>query len=409
MKQRENGGGAALDVGDARIGGGPPEGADDATSTRLLNRVLERFGDRADQPFEIVLWNGTSYRLGAESGEAAFRILVNNGRGLAAMKSLSEVRVCESYMAGDLDLEGDMLKLCDLRRVVKQGNPVLDLWRRVEPIVLGQSRVDKKAISEHYEYDDDFYMTFLDSTRTYSQGVYERDDESLETAMRRKLDFALDACRLQPGMRVLDVGGGWGAFTEYAGSRGIRVTSLTIADHSLRYLEELIARENLPCRAALANFLEYRSDEPYDAIVILGVIEHMPDYRRVIEQLQRLLKPHGRAYLDGSADRRKFVHNTFMNRYIYPGNHCSLSIHDFMAEVQQSGMELLSVHNDRHSYYLTTKSWAENLEAAKEEVTRRWGRELYARFRLYLWGVAHNFLTNQHQAYRLVLEKNPAR
>ncbi len=406
---KRSSGAVAEDVSDARTDGHPTNGAANGTSARLLDHLLDRFGSQATVPFEIALWNGVSYHLGAEDEEAAFRIVVNSDRGLSALRSLSEVRVCESYMAGDLDLEGDMLSLCDLRRVVKQGNPVLDLWRRVKPVVLGQIREDRKAIAQHYEYEDDFYMTFLDPTRTYSQGVYESDDESLETAMRRKLDFAVDACGLQPGMRVLDVGGGWGAFTEHAGKRGIQVTSLTIADHSLRYLEELIERQKLPCRAAMANFLEYRSDEPYDAIVILGVIEHMPDYRRVVEQLQRLLKPHGRAYLDGSADRRKFVHNTFMNRYIYPGNHCSLSIHDFLSEVQQSGMELLSAHNDRHSYYLTTRAWAENLEARKEEITRRWGRELYAKFHLYLWGVAHNFLTNQHQAYRLVLEKNPPR
>ena len=396
------------DAGDTRVALHPPEAAISPASGKLVKLILERFGSQVDHPFRVELWDGTSHHLGEEGAEAAFRIVVNNRRGLSALKSLNEVQVCESYMAGDLELEGDMLKLCDLRRMVKQGNPILNFWRLLKPMVLGQTGEDKKAIAEHYEYDDEFYMTFLDPTRTYSQGVYESDDESLETAMRRKLDFAIDSCRLRPGMRVLDVGGGWGAFTEYAGKRGIHVTSLTIADHSLRYLDELIERQKLPCRATMANFLEYQ-DEPYDAIVVLGVIEHMPDYRRVVRQLERLLKPHGRAYFDGSADREKFVHNTFMNRYIYPGNHCSLSIHDFMAEIQQSGMELLAVHNDRHSYYLTTKAWAENVEARKEEITRRWGRELYAKFRLYLWGVAHNFLTNQHQAYRLVLERNPRR
>jgi cyclopropane-fatty-acyl-phospholipid synthase len=104
-----------------------------------VNLILDRFGNQVDHPFRIELWDGASYHLGEEGAEAAFRIIVNNGRGLSALKSLNEVRVCESYMAGDLELEGDMLKLCDLRRMVKQGNPILNLWRLVKPKVLGQT------------------------------------------------------------------------------------------------------------------------------------------------------------------------------------------------------------------------------------------------------------------------------
>lgn len=64
------------------------------------------------------------------------------------------------------------------------------------------------AIATHYEFDNDFYLEFLDPTRCYSQAVFEHEDEALETAQARKLDFAIDACGLQPGDRVLDVGGG---------------------------------------------------------------------------------------------------------------------------------------------------------------------------------------------------------
>jgi cyclopropane-fatty-acyl-phospholipid synthase len=375
---------------------------------KVFGRRFEEFKKCADVPFRIDLWDGTHYCLGPEA-EPVFRVVVNNKRGLSALRSLSEIQVCDSYLVGDLELEGDMLKLCDLRRLFRQGNPFLDFWRRLKPMMIGQQKEDKKAISEHYEYDDDFYLYFLDETRTYSQGVYESDDESLEIAMRRKLDFAIESCGLEPGMRVLDVGGGWGAFTEYAGKKGISVTSLTISDNSLRFINELIHKQSLPCQALMGNFLDHTSAEPYDAVVILGVIEHLPDYELVVRKLEKLVKPGGRAYLDGSADRSKFVHNTFMNRYIYPGNHCSLSIHDFLAEIQRSDLELLTVLNDRHSYYLTVKAWAEKVDATKEEIVQRWGRELYCKFRLYLWGVAHNFLTNQQQAYRVVLRNNPPR
>ncbi len=374
---------------------------------RGLAWLFEKLKSRAPAPFEIVFWDGSAHSFG--QGVPEFRVSINNKSGMAALQSLDEIQACEAYMRGDIDLEGDMLKLFDLRRILSDRHPLLNLWRLVRPLFTGQVRDDRNAIKEHYEYDDDFYMILLDDTRTYSQGVYEREDDGLGAAMRRKLDFAINACELKPGMRVLDVGGGWGAFTEYAGSRGIQVTSLTIADASLRYLNELIRAKNLPCRAIQKNFLEYESDEKYDAIVILGVIEHMPDYDKVVAQFEKLLKPGGKAYLDGSAGRKKFEFNLFLNRYIYPGNHCTLSIHDFLTEVQKSGMELLTVHSDRHNYYLTARDWARKLEARRDEIINRWGRALYCKFHLYLWGVSHNFLTNQLQAYRLVLQLNPAR
>jgi cyclopropane-fatty-acyl-phospholipid synthase len=245
----------------------------------------------------------------------------------------------------------------------------------------------------------------MDPTRCYSQAVFERDSESLEAAQRRKLDFAIDSCKLKPGDRVLDVGGGWGAFTEHAGRRGIEVTSLTISRQSERFLSDLILRLQLPCRVLNQDFLEYASPEPYDAIVILGVMEHLPDYPAVLRQFQRLLKPGGRVYLDASAFREKYVKPTFVSRYLYPGDHSYFCLPEFVTVAARTPFEVLAVHNDRHSYFLTCKAWAENLEAARDEIIGRWGETLYRRFRLYLWGSAHAFLSRGLEAYRMILER----
>jgi cyclopropane-fatty-acyl-phospholipid synthase len=152
------------------------------------------------------------------------------------------------------------------------------------------------------------------------------------------------------------------------------------------------------------DFREHTSLVPYDAIVILGVMEHLPDYPAVLQHLQRLLKPGGRVYLDASAYREKYSKPTFVSRYIFPGDHAYFCLHAFLAEVAKSELEVLEVHNDRHNYYLTCKVWAEKLEHARDEIVRRWGEMLYRRFRLYLWGSAHAFLSGGMDAYRVVLE-----
>ena len=155
-----------------------------------------------------------------------------------------------------------MLGFASLRPGLHDRRPLHDLWQRVAPWLVGRIKTDRHAIAAHYDFASDFYLRFLDPTRCYSQAVFERDDEPLETAQRRKLDFAIDACRLEPGDRVLDVGGGWGSFTEHAGQRGIEVTSLTISRESETFLNDLIERRQLPCRVVNQDFLAYRSPHP---------------------------------------------------------------------------------------------------------------------------------------------------
>lgn len=370
---------------------------------RLVRRIRNKLADRAGTPFEIRLWGDRAYRFG--EGEPAVEIRVRDRQGLNALRRLDELRICEAYMAGSLDVVGDMLRFVSLRGTLRDHHPLDALWRRVAPWVMGRFTTNRRAIAAHYEFDNDFYLRFLDPTRCYSQAVFERDDEALETAQRRKLDYAIEACRLKPGERVLDVGSGWGTFTEHAGRRGIQVTGLTLSRQSERFQTDLIRRFQLPARVLYEDFLRHDVAEPYDAIVILGVMEHLPDYAAVLRRFQRLLKPGGRVYLDASAFREKYAKPTFVSRYVFPGDHCYFCLHEFLAALAATPLEALAVHNDRHSYYLTCKAWAENLDAAREEIIQRWGEALYRRFRLYLWGSAYAFLNRGMEAYRVVLER----
>jgi cyclopropane-fatty-acyl-phospholipid synthase len=370
---------------------------------KIYSAIQKRLSDQIKTPFEVRLGGDRTYRFG--KGEPVIKVVVRDRKGLSALSRFDELGICEAYMNGSLDVVGDMLGFVSLRGVLSDTHPLHTLRRRIAPIFIGRVRTDRKAIASHYDFSNEFYLLFMDPTRCYSHAVFEHDDESLETAQRCKLDFAVSSCHLKPGDHVLDVGGGWGTFTEYAGKRGMQVTSLTISRQSEAYLSELIRELQLPCTVLYRNFLEHTSPEPYDAIVILGVMEHLPDYRAVLRQFRRLLKPGGRVYLDASAFRKKYSKPTFVSRYIFPGDHSYFCLHEFLAEVAKTKLEVLTVHNDRHNYYLTCKAWAENLEAYREEIVSRWGEVLYRRFRLYLWGSAHAFLSHGMDAYRVVLQQ----
>ncbi|HEY6120969.1 MAG TPA: class I SAM-dependent methyltransferase [Pyrinomonadaceae bacterium] len=369
-----------------------------------LVRLIGKKTSAAEMPisFALRLTDNTPHVFG--KGTPAFTIVVNDAKGLAALCSLDATSVAESYMAGGLDIQGDMLQVFALRDMFSDRHPLHFVWRFVRPIIFGQVSTDKKSISHHYDYDGDFYRLFLDRRhRCYSQGVFLNDDEPLENAMTRKLDFAIESTGLRPGDRVLDIGAGWGAFVEHAGGKGIKVTGLTISKQSEKFVSDLISKQSLPCEVLREHFFEHKTDWPYDAIVNCGVTEHLPDYRKTLAKYHELLKPGGNVYLDASAAREKYRSVTFGTRHIYPGNHSQLCLHDYLAHFAHTPFQLKVVHDDGHSYYLTLRHWAENLDRHRSEVATRWGESLYRKFQVYLWGCVDNFVKDRFQAYRMVL------
>lgn len=338
-------------------------------------------------------------------GQVKFRIRANNARGVSALKSLDEMRIAEAYMDQDVDLDGHLLAALDLRNGLADKHLLGYLWSTYgQPLFYGQTASDKKWISEHYDTDG-LQLLFLDpQSRCYSHGYFESDDESLASATQRKLSTAYTSAGIQPGMRVLDIGAGWGTFTEFAGKRGARVTSLTISKDSETFCQELIRRENLPCQVVREHLLEYKSSEPFDAIVNLGVTEHLPDYRATLAQYQKLVKPGGRVFLDACSSRNKYPFSSFILKYIWPGNATPLHLQSYLEAVAETPLELISVQNDRNSYRLTAQHWAESLERSHQEIVQRWGERAYRRFHLYLWGCVHCFASDDVGAYHWMLQ-----
>ncbi|HEX5596006.1 MAG TPA: class I SAM-dependent methyltransferase [Micromonosporaceae bacterium] len=378
--------------------------AADLTS-RLQRRYDRFFGSRPAVPFAVAVPGGT-HTFGG--GDPVFTIRVRHPQGAQALASLDQFGVAVAYLRGWLDVDGDLAAALRMRGFFRDVHPIAFLSRFTPGALFhGRKEDDRRAISRHYDEESEFFLTFLDRRhRCYTQGVFVTDDEPLEDAMTRKMDLALEAIGVQPGDRVLEIGGGWGAFAEHAARRGIQVTTTTLARESEKFLTEFFEREQLPVRVVRQHIFGYHSDQPYDAIVNMGVTEHLPDYRTTLRKYAELLRPGGRIYLDALAMRRKHLVSTFMKRYIYPGNSAPLLLHQYLRQVARSPFELLSVTDDRHNYFLTCREWARRLDAAREEIVARWGEPLYRRFRLFLWGSAVGFDTGMVQAYRWVLRRS---
>ena len=103
---------------------------------RIFRLIQKRVADQIKTPFEIRLWGDHSYRFG--KGEPAIKVLVKDRAGLAALSGMDELRICEAYMAGSLDVVGDMLGFVSLRGVLSDHHPLHMLWRRIAPLFIGR-------------------------------------------------------------------------------------------------------------------------------------------------------------------------------------------------------------------------------------------------------------------------------
>jgi len=371
-----------------------------------LDAFLNRVG-ASSKPFSIETPDGKIRKVG--EGEPTFRATLRNDQALKAVGSLDEGNIAEAFMRGDIDLEGDMLQPFALRASLDDRHPFANAWRFLQPLLFGQVHTNKQAIKSHYDADPRMFLSFLDPIfPAYSQGVYLSDDESLATALERKFDYAIERCELSPGKRVLEIGPGWGAFAGHALQAGVDFTGITISEVSQKYLTEKLSNFSDRFRILLTDFLTYDPKEKFDAIVIMGVIEHLPQYERVLNKFNHLLKPGGKVFLDGSASRQKYEFSSFMARYIYPGNHSYLVLDDLLNKLAKTPLDLVEVFNDGWSYFLTFRQWALNLERNGDFVRREFGDFEFRKFRLYLWALAYQFYARNMECYRMTLHKPTA-
>jgi cyclopropane-fatty-acyl-phospholipid synthase len=369
----------------------------------FLRQIVEGTGISC----EIAFASGQVERFG--SGEPQFKLKFKNDRSLRY--GFDEFAFADAFVNGDIEIDGDLGALLQLRTRLKD-RVRFSAWLKFIHALLfkRETAVNRKAISDHYQHGDDLYLSFIDQRyRFYSQGIFHSEHESLEEASEHKLENMYRALQLRPGMRLLDIGGGWGGVAQYCGSRGVRVTELTLGEDSYRYISDLIRVQNLPCTVLLQDFLSYEPEEPFDAIVIYGVIEHIINYQSFCAQVWKCLRPNGRLFLDASASIVKYDVSGFARKYIWSGTHTFLCLQELIRELLFHGMELLHLDNESVHYGRTMHHWAQRLEQSRDLIIARWGEKLYRAFRLYLWGGSQAF-PELLQAYSLVarrMERRP--
>jgi cyclopropane-fatty-acyl-phospholipid synthase len=371
---------------------------------RPLTDALGRAGARLD----LVLPDGETVAVGAPPARA--RVVFRDEGALASLLRRDHLGVAEAYLAGRIDVEGDMAETLRVTDVLdlEPGRLSRFAWR-TRLRLPGRLAYNAATIAFHYDRPAEFFLPWFERWRSYSHGFYETPDDDPSAAQARKMQYAIDRLGLRPGMRVLDMGAGWGCFVEYAGRQGIRVEAITISHEQHQFVDELIARERLPCTVTLVDLFAYHPALPFDGAVFMGTLEHVPEVERVAAFLAHHLAPSARVYADFCAQRSHFLMGAFLRKYIWPGPTAYVDLARLVRALTRAGFNVHDVGDDTLSYAYTVRDWARGLEVHREALAARFGEETVRTFLVYLWASHHFLATNRTQAYHLVAGREPRR
>lgn len=371
-----------------------------------LNRVIEKLASRTDHlpcPVAVHTPDETT-TLG--DGEPEVHVHVRNGNGLQALSSLDQLRIIEAYVRGELDIEGDMIKAMSFQDFLGDNRFWIKAWRKLQPALLGRPRCNPEWIQKHYDSNNLQLLVAERDFHTYTPGIYESDDDTMEQGARRKLQFAFDALGLQPGDRVLDVGCGWGGFIRFCARRGVRVTGITLSRDQHRFTQEKIREEEIDAEVLYQDFFTYEPETRYDGISMMGVIEDLSDYPAIVDRVRQWVEPGRGVYLDFASANDPDPTASFITKYVWPGAFRMVYLPELISAVVESPFEIASLHNDRRNYHLWARKGFRRWLDCKAEAVERAGEEVWRLWTILFAGTASvmDRPSREASAYRMVLE-----
>jgi cyclopropane-fatty-acyl-phospholipid synthase len=255
---------------------------------------------------------------------------------------------------------------------------------------------DRRSISHHYDLSNEFYSLILDPSMAYSCGYHATPDVPLEEAQSAKLSLVCRKLGLEPGMRLLDVGCGWGSLSLHAAEHfGARVTGVTIAAEQKRFIDARVAERGLEDRVEirLQDYREVPERDHFDAVSSLEMGEHVgqDNYPTYAEVLHRSVRPGGRVLVQQMSRTGPWPGGgPFIESFIAPDMHMR-PVGETVALLEGSGLEARDVHALREHYVLTVAGWLRRFESNVERLTELVGEEVVRVWRLYLVGGAVAF------------------
>jgi len=361
-----------------------------------------------DVPVRVVAYDGS--KAGPDSSDVALRIL--SPRALARLVTApGTLGLARAYVEEEIEVEGNVFELLDamadlalndLGRAeqVRLARKLLPVWvrhRQPPPALeyrppgrLHSKARDRKAISHHYDVSNQFYEWVLGPSMAYTCAVYPTASATLEEAQTAKHELVAQKLALEPGMRLLDVGCGWGGMVMHAAAEhGVKALGVTLSRNQAEWAQAEIVRRGLSDLAEVRH-LDYRDapESEFDAISSIGLTEHigkdqLPGY---FSSLYERLRPGGRLLNHCITQPRNPMErklDPFFARYVFPDGQLE-PIGHLIGVMNEAGFEIRHEENLREHYALTLTAWCNNLEEHWDEAVAEVGIGRARVWRLYM-------------------------
>ncbi len=393
-----------------------------------------------DVPMRVEAFDGSA--IGSLDTEVTMR--VPNERGLRyILTAPGDLGLVRAYVTGDLELVGvhpgdpypavqalwrwkfrrptvaelpGVLRELRLRRLVPPAPPPQEALPRARRVLEGLRHSharDRQAISKHYDLSNRFYEYVLGPSMAYTCAVFCTPHASLEEAQADKFDLVARKLVLKPGMRLLDVGCGWGGMARHAAKNyGVNVVAITLSKAQADWAASAIERDGLTRQVRVIHG-DYRNSPGcgYDAISSIGLLEHVGvgRYNSYFAFLREKLRDGGRLLnhcITRPDNHSRATTGAFMDRYVFPDGELT-GAGRIISTAQDNGLEVRHEENLREHYALTLQAWCSNLVANWDACVQEVGLPTARVWGLYMAGARLGFETNNVQLHQILAIKTP--
>ena len=345
------------------------------------------------------------------NGSRPWDIQVHDRRFFSRVLASGTLGFGESYMDGWWDCDALDEMCCRAIRAQLDRRFTLrlpNLWALLTALIVNQQTVRRaqKVGRVHYDLSNDFFEAMLDPHMQYSCAVFAEGDD-LAAAQLRKLEWICQRLRLRPGLRLLDIGCGWGGLARYAACHyGCQVVGITISQEQLRYAQRWCRGLNVEIQ--LRDYREKITGR-FDRVVSVGMVEHVGprNYRTYMRAAAHLLGDDGlflcQAICNNFSNRYT---DPWIERYIFPNS--VLPSVASLARAAEGVFILQDIKNIGPNYDPTLLAWEENFRSAWTRFADRYGERFRRMWRFYLLSCAGAFRAGSLQVFSILFSKEPA-
>ena len=410
--------------------------------------VAALFGSPEERSFTVRYWDDSEDAPGVAS-DTPFTLWFRRPGALRRMLlPPNELAIAEAFIDGDVDIEGNAEYAMHLGDVIGERLQSMSGLASMLPMLLALPRDDaasekrklqkdrfqargrmrrrqggEDAIQHHYDVGNDFYRLWLDERMVYTCAYFSSQRQSLDDAQLAKLDLICRKLRLEPGLKMLDIGCGWGALIMHAAANyGVDATGITLSAAQAELANQRIAAAGLSsrCKVELRDYRDIGTEAIYDRIASVGMMEHvgydrLPGY---FEAAFRVLRPEG-VFLNHTIVRdghrssptpvnkiksRLWKRDQFIHRYVFPDGRL-VPLTRVVDCAESAGFEVRDVEALREHYVMTLRHWLRRLEAHESEAIRLAGLRRYRTWRLYMLAAINGFRASRTNIVQMVLSK----